>query len=642
MRFKPTPVVVTLYLLGLFTFPGMAATPEKKIDNAKLVGTLTERTEVLEQQIQELQSELNELKKESRAAVQNQSSTVQNSPAKQSSPIQNSTAEQSSTEEQLSPRRQHPSEKPLMKYRVLLDHATGRHYAVPIGPCLPRSSAPPCSSASPCYSNREEDVAPGPYINAAQGESENVENAEKKKTAHPLNTEAQQQVPPAEREPLDQVSAGGADAGYAPLKLLINAPFTFGGMPLVTSPYLGQRTEFDGSDLITNYPNTQLGIRLLEQRQKIENVFKEHKIPLPDQPYVDVSGSVQPIAFVSRPYVGPRKSGFDVPTLNLDFFGNINRWVDTFIRFSFDNDPLNVFIPDAFGPIVSNSRVFLDQGFIQVGNLNCSPFYMTMGQFIMPFGRYSTNMVSSPLTASLAKTKARAVLLGYNEPGKYDGLDVQIYAFKGDSRTSITSDRINNGGAYVSYLLDMKCWHFKIGGSYISNMADSFGMQLNGAGVDFQGFGGPVPDNAEVLEHRVPGAGVNGEIGIGPIGLIGEYITATRRFAPGDITFNCRGAKPSASNIEAVYNFKICNLPTSIAVGYQTTRQSLAFLLPKNRYIGVFNISLWKDTVQSLEFHHDENYDCGDFATGQGVPVFVGNTLGRTSNALIFQFAAFF
>ena len=64
MKLQLTPVVAALCVLGLFSVPGMAATSEK-IDNAKLIGTLTQRTEMLEQQIQELQSELKQLKKAS-------------------------------------------------------------------------------------------------------------------------------------------------------------------------------------------------------------------------------------------------------------------------------------------------------------------------------------------------------------------------------------------------------------------------------------------------------------------------------------------------------------------------------------------------------------------------------------------------
>ncbi len=40
--------------------------------------------------------------------------------------------------------------------------------------------------------------------------------------------------------------------------LLVNAPLTLGGMPVVTSPYLGIRSAFDASDLVSNFPNVNL------------------------------------------------------------------------------------------------------------------------------------------------------------------------------------------------------------------------------------------------------------------------------------------------------------------------------------------------------------------------------------------------
>lgn len=609
MKLKPTPIVVALYFLGLFSVPGMAATTEKKPDNAKLIGTLTQRTEMLEQQIQELQAELKELKKTSHNEKQRTEKRIEKPYVEK--------------------------ERPLIKYRVLYDRATGRHFAVPMGPCGPRSSNNEATSSA------ETNDGSSVYLNAAQGESEQVAEASTHRSTHPLSAAGEAQVPPAEREPIEQASIGGAEGGDAPLKLLINAPYTFGGMPIVTSPYLGERSAFDASDLISNFPNVQLSLRLLQQRQKIENVFKDHNIALPDKPYVDVSGTIQPIAFITKPYQGSKRSGIDVPTAYVDFLGNINRWVDAFMRIALDSNPPNSFIPPVFGPTVANSRAFVDQAFVTLGNLNCSPFYFTMGQIYVPFGRYSTNMVSSPLTSTLARIKARAVLLGYKEQGQYNGFSAQVFGFKGDSRANFTADRINNWGANAAYLLDMKKWHFKLGGSYVENMADSLGMQLNGAGSGFEGFAGQNPDNAEVLRHRVPGADIHTELGIGNFGFLGEYLTATKSFDRHNVSFNHHGAKPSASNLEAVYNFNISCLPASIAVGYQTTRQSLAFLLPKDRYIGTFNISLWRDTVESIEFHHDKNYGECDRARGQDIRI-PDNGLGHSANTLIFQFAAFF
>ena len=69
-------------------------------------------------------------------------------------------------------------------------------------------------------------------------------------------------------------------------------------------------------------------------------------------------------------------------------------------------------IPGTSPRRISNSRVFLDRGFIIIGNFNRSPIYGSLGQMYVPFGRYGSNMISLPLTYFIGKTKARAISVG--------------------------------------------------------------------------------------------------------------------------------------------------------------------------------------------------------------------------------------
>lgn len=444
-----------------------------------------------------------------------------------------------------------------------------------------------------------------------------------------------------------QRPVAGSPPGTVPLSLLTNAPLTLGGMPVVTSPYLGVRSEFDASDLVSNFPNVNLAFRLLQQRQKIENVFCKNGQPYPDVPFVDLSGTVQPIIFVSSPYTGSTQSNIDLPTASLDAMGNINKWVMSFIRFSFDNNPPGAFIPPGVGPVIANSRIFLDQGFVTIGNLNRTPLYGTIGQLFVPFGKYSSNMINPTLPQLVGRTKARAVILGLYKDWKSISINLQGFAFRGDARTSVTSSRINQAGANFDLAFNTPKWNGLVGVSYISNIADAPNFQLNGAGDGFQGFAVPLPVptivNTNVLVHRVPAIDVHGTLGIGQFGFLAEYVGATTDFAPDDLTFNFHGARPRASSFEAVYNFNICNLPANIAVGYQRSYEALAILIPKERYLSTFNISLWKDTIESIEFRHDVNYGRCDFASGFGVPITTdGLGLGHSSNTLTGQIAVYF
>ncbi len=79
----------------------------------------------------------------------------------------------------------------------------------------------------------------------------------------------------------------------------------------------------------------------------------------------------------------------------------------------------------------------------------------------------------------------------------------------------------------------------------------------------------------------------------------------TEAFREQDLSFNGKGAKPQAVQGELDMTFTAFNRPSSIGFGYQWSKEALALNLPKQRWIGVFNISIWKDTVESIEYRHD-------------------------------------
>lgn len=457
---------------------------------------------------------------------------------------------------------------------------------------------------------------------------------------------------PAAQNPLIKRPVGGSPSPspvqgpvIRPFSLLASAPLIFGGMPVVTSPYLGERSEFDASDLISFLPFINEDLHLLTERQKIEDVFKSYCEPVPDEPFLDLSGELQATGMYAKEFDGQNNSGFDLPTAELFAMGGINSWTTAFMGIAYDNTPPEDLTPPTFGPVFANSRVFLDQGFITIGNINDFPVYGSIGQLYVPFGTYATYQVSNPLTEALGRTKARAVVLGFDEPGTYYGLDIQAFVFRGFSGVSEDDTQvINNGGANFDYTWNKDIWNGDLGASYIINIADSINMQQNGADSGFAGFGGDIPaEDTEILEHRVPAVDFHATFGVGNFSLIGEYITATSEFSEEDLTFNNHGADPKAGQLEAVYTFHIEDKPANIALGYQQTSDALALLVPWRRYTATFNINLLKDTLESIEFRHDINYAASDFATGQGEDITTdGLGLGHSSNTVTGELTVYF
>lgn len=81
--------------------------------------------------------------------------------------------------------------------------------------------------------------------------------------------------------------------------------------------------------------------------------------------------------------------------------------------------------------------------------------------------------------------------------------------------------------------------------------------------------------------------------------------------------------------------------PSSIGIGYAKTTQAMPVGLPLTRQSIVFNTSLLRNTLQSIEFRHDREYAASDKGTGAG-NVKVLHQTGKGNNAITAQFDYYF
>nr|WP_217423679.1 LbtU family siderophore porin [Legionella micdadei] len=406
------------------------------------------------------------------------------------------------------------------------------------------------------------------------------------------------------------------------------------GTPVVSSPYLGERPAFDGSDYIVNISSINRDIRLMEQRRRLYRAYESLGYPKPNMPIISISGKAEPVAIIDHPYVGKYASDINLGSSELDVAAALNDKVEAFISMAYDETPPPV------GQRVSNSAFSLNMGFVNIGNLDKSPLYFTAGQMFVPFGRYSSSMISSTLPQRLARTKARPFILGYKSQNDW-GPYAAVYGFKSD--TNLGHSGI--GGVNLGYTIKSGKLSGDLGAGYISSITDSTGMQDNGS-QPFTTFGGFASDtNGSELIHKVPGVNVHGNVSFDRYSLTAEWVGVSRRFRFQDLSFNYRGAKPQAAQFEGGVTFMAFNKPASLGLGYQWSKDTLALHLPKHRFSGVFNISIWKDTVESLEYRHDVDYNIYQFANGIAPPGLVNLPTfgtGRKSDALIAQIGVYF
>jgi hypothetical protein len=481
-------------------------------------------------------------------------------------------------------------------------------------------------------------------------------SSKNKKTGQPMSVAAEEKyvaTPDSDQieGPTDLPKVG---AQYLPVDL--DVP----GQSFVSSgPYIGIPLEYSGANLIINSPNVNEDIALLNIRKNIAQRLSALGRPGDSSgSHILLSGIIEGQA-LDRTGGGTNYSDIDLTTANLDaYILGPTSWTSGLFELAYDNN-----VGTETGSFSSNdrtldSRVFVNKAFVVLGNFQQSPFYTSFGQMFVPFGVYSTTMVSSSLPKIMSRIQARAITVGYKQQAE-NSLNLSAYIFHGASQIG-DSNSINNGGLNAAYAFKMMQVNASVGAGVVANIADSQGMQFTGNNNNtpplFGGFGGPVETftdpttglvtqastGNESLVHRVPAYDVHANIGIGDnIQLLGEYIISSTSFSPADMTFNGDGARPQALQLEGVYNLPWFVKPTSISVAYGMSKEALAIGLPAQRYSLAVNRSFWKNTLQTLEFRHDINYAESDTATGSEVPNLITGT-SNSSNMVTLQFDYYF
>ncbi len=398
------------------------------------------------------------------------------------------------------------------------------------------------------------------------------------------------------------------------------------GTPVISSPFLGARPAFDGSDYIVNISSINRDIRLMQQRRNMYRAYKRIGYPMPEMPIIAISGKAEPQAVINRTYRRGTDGDFTLGSSEIDFAASLNQNVEAYIGIAYDASPPSV------GPRINNSAFNLNMGFVNIGNLDKTPFYFTAGQLFVPFGRFSSAMISAPLTMNMARTKSRPFIFGYKSQ-EDTGPFAAVYGYKSDT----TLGKSGIGGVNLGYIFGKDDLNGEVGVSYIASVDDSAGMQITTSvpGTTFGGFGSYTNGNEWV--RKTPAIDVHGNIGIDRYIFTAEWLTTTEPFREQDLSMNGRGAKAQAGQLEADITFKAFNRPSSVGIGYQWTHDALALNLPLQRFIGVFNISIWKDTVESIEYRHDIDYGTSQFANGANsvIPNFPPNlnTIGTGKGA---------
>ncbi|MCD6527260.1 MAG: LbtU family siderophore porin [Desulfuromonas sp.] len=301
----------------------------------------------------------------------------------------------------------------------------------------------------------------------------------------------------------------------------------------------------------------------------------QHQIVAEVVQSLTLSGVVEVEANHTEDYDGNSTSGLELATVELAVDAQAHPWVQGHVLFLYEEG--------------DEDDVVIDEAFITIGNNDVTPFYLNAGRLYVPFGNFTTFMISDPLTLEMGETQETAVQIGYND----ENWHASMYTFNGDTSEGDEFSTIEQFGAHLGYSLEREAWNLAVDASYASSLFDSDSLSEE-------------YEDAAVNGDYIPGLGLHAVIGIADLTLIGEYIAALE-----ELDVDGEHIDPYTFNLEVAYTLELLDRETAFALAWQGSDDLVGFL-PEQRFMASVGISLFDDTALTVEYTHDEDYDTSD------------------------------
>ncbi|MEO5376659.1 MAG: LbtU family siderophore porin [Magnetococcus sp. DMHC-6] len=249
----------------------------------------------------------------------------------------------------------------------------------------------------------------------------------------------------------------------------------------------------------------------------------------------------------------------------------------------------------------------VDSATITLGNLEKLPLYLTAGLMTLPFGGYPTQLISDPLTLEMGETSDTAIQVGVDS----NGITGSVFAYNGQSQLTGDGDTIDHFGMNVGYTYENPKFNVELGLSYTNALENSDGI----SGADLDGNG--VADvNIGSMANHIGAVAGHAIFKMAGISVMGEYLTATERFATGELAWNGSGAEPSAWNGEIGYTLDIKGYETTLSAAYQGTKEAVNIGLPERRLLGGVSVGIFENTKLAVELTKSKDYEVRDGGSG--------------------------
>ncbi len=241
----------------------------------------------------------------------------------------------------------------------------------------------------------------------------------------------------------------------------------------------------------------------------------------------------------------------------------------------------------------------IDQATVTLGIGDGERWSVELGRMYVPFGRFESGLIVTPLTLDLGETRETAIAL------HFDGgsASASIYAFNGDTRDG-AEEHIEHYGLRLSYGRGLDDGGYSLALDYTSNLADSDSLQ--DAVATSPSLVDTVAGTALSLQHRR-----------GQFSIMAEYVSALERFAASELAFGSAGAEPSAWQLELAYGLRLGSLESTLRAGAQGSSQAQALGLAETRSVLGLSLDLRAGTALAFELTREEDYGPQHGGTGR-------------------------
>ena len=306
--------------------------------------------------------------------------------------------------------------------------------------------------------------------------------------------------------------------------------------------------------------------------------------PVVAEPKLEFSGLVEAEFNSGKDHTAAKGSDIVLAKIELGLDAQINDNVSAHLLMLHEDDDTD---PPVF-----------EEGYINITN---DALFLKAGRLIVPFGNFTSHMITDPLTLEIAEAHESGLEVGY-ESG---GLRASVYAFNGASDLNkADSDVVDDFGISLSYTMKSGSMDLDVGYDYINNMAESDGLE--GAVI-----------NPGTIEEHTAGMALHAIINIDKLNIIVEYVTAADEFNTLDLGFNGGKAKPTASNIELAYSLDMGGREMTFAVAHQTSADIDGSALPESRHMFSVSTTVADAAALTVEYTSANDYEISDGGTGE-------------------------